>query len=1016
MDDKDIDIKNVITKTNLGIVKSSAEEMDQRRRNTAVIDYLEKLDEAKEWISYNLDMTIELGKFIEELPKGIWLGEIAKNFDPAIGGRIYWRETKEYLHTENINMFLRWLRKIKLSKHFFFDVIDLYESKNISKVIYCIHGLANFLKIRGIGRGIQKSQSVFTEEEKQMIDKNVENIPSMAYDEIKNRMDSEESTGDILSVLGASEIVVKTSDSVDDFEAHTNDTSEKEVFGDEIEIIKAFGETYVWQAAFSDVFVHGRASVCALRKFVNEEIVCDEEDEKTYSLYRQIVAQFKSNYAMQCDKDYVLRSVRLLVENQCRLRQIPFREYPLANDYKLFKRVLYNLLHDYELIYKIIANRFELPLGVFYPDNRIGDYQFSKFIEYLVSNGHYEEARQIAGTHFQASHAFSNLTQVFDAEINDSVDNANIVNTNNTSAKHKYSMFDLNPVDVAEYLYNELPKVNEYEIYNRKAMLDEAIKDTNVRQEIARRARVIVAYVDERLNFLSKMDLPYYVRMFVGRDGFFEEFIEPGILLSNNFIIAELVKYIFYTKDLFDTCIHSFAQEQLTYYKSKLNRTTNFDFSDYSPLRDWLESPANKAFGASFISRNLVTSTVNEAFLNCVRDDETLHVETSLEEVNNLIIVLKESSSLMGSFMKNMVSKMTLLRQKPEDAVKCVTVKTAETFEKHAEAAPVIVNGQEIDKADKLDNKLDAALGTTDLVVEHVAEESEPIVAHEHSKKNTKQTTEVDASDYTKDKFILALDTQLIDLDREEDLALDSILHSVKNRLMLLLYISEENSLIGLLHCVSSEEAARFGRSRNRDSVSLDVFKKGLVEDLDLLVQKDVVQKVNNNYKILDLVAQDIYRKKCRDTDSEYKLNLETLDALFKKNLIYKDQLDNLYKYTIALFSKMVTNKSGRYFNCQVEPKTRYGTYMYDLRVLKPSIYENIDCSSLFFKIMMDEPLIFNIEIYLQNMLWQKLENIRFDELLRLQEDSIVCFDVNGVMGCDVKALIGIINTQYISL
>lgn len=1108
MESENIDTNNVITKTNLGVVKTSGDEMDEKRRNTAIIDYLKKLDEAKEWISGNIGIKIELSEFIQELPKGIWLAEIAKKFDDKIKERVHYAEHREYFHTENINMFLRWVRRVKLSKHFYFDVIDLYDSKNIPKVVYCIHGLANFLKIRGICQGIQKSLGVFTEKEKELVGSDIitTDMPALAFDEIGDRMESSESN-DKSNSKQVSQLNDKVvSNSSDKEVTDSNSVLCSKAVEDASNVIRVFGNAYVWQAAFSDVFIENKVSVCGLRKFVSSEMVCGEE-ERVHELYQQIIEQFKNNYSMQNEKDFVLRSVRLLIENQCRLRQIPFREYPLANDYKLFKRVLYNLLHDYALIYKIMSNGFELPLGVFYPDTVVGDYHFSKFIAYLIDSGHVNDARRIAGVHFQGTRTFQNLTRVFDISGHD--------DTERSGRKHKYSIFDLNPVDVAEFLYNELPKVNEYEIYNRKAMLDEAIKDVNVRMEIARRATLIVEYVNERLNYILKMDLPYYARMFVSSEGFFEDFIEPAILLSNNFIIAELVKYIFYAKELFGGQTRAYTQEDLTYYKSKIDRTSNFDFSDYSPLRDWLESPYNKEFGKRFIENARLTCSINEAFLNISSDNDPIKVCICLEEVNNLIIVLKESSSLMCPFMKNMVRKMTLLRQKPlntgsskkimldtsaalrrssEDVnrrdageyncdkfnaeASCVeSGNMCNNNETHIEDGTGSINkdgfiettnkisadGIYVEYAKSDDTNITTTSGNTGVIDMETGGSGTSVNNHRFGNGNIKQNPHKhngDGCDYAKEKFDLALDTQLIDLDKDDDIALDSILTSVKNRLVLLLLISFENNLTSILHNISADEAARFSLytvnkkdikedelnneckdkdttnecneqnlesqdnslkrdnqndGKNHNLIRLENFKKNLVEDLELLVQKNVIQKHNGNYRnVLELIAQDIIRNKCHTGISEYTLNAETLDALFKKNIILRDQLDKLYKYTNALFASMVTNKSGWIFNRQVEPHTRYGTYSYSLSVLKPTIYENVDSSNLCFKIMMDDPLVFTLEIYMAGELWQKLENIRVDELLRLQEDSILCFDVNGVMSCNVQSLLEIINTQYI--
>lgn len=987
MDEHKVDRTNIITRTNLGVVQATAEQMDQKRRNTAILDYLCKLDEAREWVSSFLSASqsaVDLSTFMRELPKGEWLAEISVALAPELRkNRIYRGENREYLHTDNINMFLSMLRRIKLSRHFFFEVIDLYESKNIPKVIYCIHGLAHFVSRRGLGRGIAKSSGVFSEADRALVGSDINEIERHRYEDIQSRMDSEESDGLL----------------------NRHATGQQSADAAERELIRAFARTYVWSAAFSDVFT-GRSSylagIPAIRKFISPEMYLTEDEEQVRLLYSQILEKFKTNYAMQSEKDSIVRSIRLLLENQSRLRQIPFNEYPPANDYRLFKRVLYNLLHDFELLHRMVQEGFELPMDVFYPDNRLGDYYFSKFMEYLIQNGHSESARKVAGLHFMASKAFKTLTALFDNMAADVYGNTASKQTGSglsvdAASPHKYSVFDLNPVNVSEYLYNELPRVNEYEIYNRKALLDEAIRDKNVRIEIARRASIIIEYLTVRLEYISKIDMPYYVRMFVSSAGFFEDFLEPAILLSKNFIISELIKYVFYSKDLFERQTQSYETESLTYYKCKIDRTTNFDFTDYSPLRDWLESEENKNFSLGFRQRNFPVETVNESFLDCTADKEIMKVEICLEEVNNLIIVFKESAKLMDQSLRSLVSRLTLLRQKPVEAGTRVEIETGRALAGSSHAADIVVDGRCVEN--------NSGNGHT-MHILHTAHSVAPNIqsaAHPH-------TAAPSVLVYAKEKFSLALDTQLIDLDNEDVVAIESILNNVKSRLALLISISTDNSLSAILNSTSEEEELLFGQMTN--GKDLASYKKNVQEDIEFLSQKGILSKADGS--ILDLLARDILKRKYMLGVSEYRLNQETVDALFKKSLLLREQLEYLYKYTAALFSRMCCNKSGVLFNRQAKPPSRYGTYRYSLSVLQPCIYENITSSNLQFLISMEEPLVFSLEIFLDGAGWLTLENVRVDELLRLAEDGIACFDVSGVMTCNVQSLLSLVNEQYI--
>lgn len=1001
MENEDVDASNVISRTNLGVGFTTAEEMDTKRRNTAVLDYLCKLDEAKEWIVLHTGRSMDLPTFIEELPKGEWLADIAKAFDSGIRDRTFTAPKKEYLHTDNINIFLRWLRNIRLSRHFYFEVIDLYESKNIPKVIYCIHGLAHFLNMRGITKGISKSNGVFTDADKALIGVDLNNIESHRFEDIQSRLDAEEA---LLSSQTKNESFVADEPGrlARLISAHPS----------ECDVLRSFAKTLIWRQSFTELIYLRRISLATLRKFLPADTSFGKDSQEIQETNRNIISKFKANYQMQTEKDSALRTVRLLLENQCRLREIQYNDYPLANDYRLFKRVLYNLLHDYSLLYKIVNDGFELPFRVFFPDNHVGDYYFSKFVEYALgsaeaspdaeANGAGDETGKafalytnnastqehsvmmIAGRHFMTSRVFKNLTALFD---------------------HNTTALDLNPVNVSEALYNELPKVSEYNLYNRKAMLDEAIKDKNVREEIARRAALIVEFISARVDYIGQMDLPFYVRMFAKSPGFFESFIEPAILLSSSFIISELVKYIFYGKDLFGSVACSYEQERLTYYNCKCDRTSNFDFTDYSPLKEFLESEANRGFYQRFTRRTAVRSSVNDAFAECIPDDECMQVEVCLEEVNNIIIILKESQELMGPVMKSMTNKMTLLRQPPAEEAKAV--RCSDALEKHSEHVGVVVG--DVGAA----GEKEGAGSRDELANSGIVLEQPPQNTKESSHSAAK-CAHTPKHDFKKDKFILKLDTEFIDLDNENAMALDMIMNSLKARICLVISISAGSDLLSILGTSTTDENVKF-EALKYPVESLNDLKRQILDDMDFLASKEMISRANGFHAIVEMIASDIVSSKCSRGVDEYRMNVETLDALFKKGQTLRAELNSLYNYLNALFASMATNKSGVILNRQCAPHSRYGTYSYGLSVLKPWIFEDIDASNMRFTISMEEPLVVDINVLHKGKSFTSLKNVRFDELLRLREDGIACFDVNEVMSLNVSALIGVINDQYIN-
>jgi Ras GTPase-activating-like protein IQGAP2/3 len=87
----------------------------------------------------------EITKLEEDLRNGIVLAQLAKHFEPSVVKKIYEAPNLQFRHSDNIVFFLAALRKLALPQVFYFETIDLYEKKNIPKVIYCIHALGYVL-------------------------------------------------------------------------------------------------------------------------------------------------------------------------------------------------------------------------------------------------------------------------------------------------------------------------------------------------------------------------------------------------------------------------------------------------------------------------------------------------------------------------------------------------------------------------------------------------------------------------------------------------------------------------------------------------------------------------------------------------------------------------------------------------------------------------------------------------------------------------------------------------------
>ncbi|NXU50141.1 IQGA2 protein, partial [Turnix velox] len=155
----------------------SAEEMDERRRQNIAYEYLCHLEEAKRWMEVCLDEELPPTTELEEgLRNGVYLAKLAKFFAPNVVSdkKIYDVKQERYKksglhfrHTDNIVQWLRAMESIGLPKIFYPETTDVYDRKNIPRMIYCIHALSLYLFKLGLAPQIQDllGKVDFTEEE-----------------------------------------------------------------------------------------------------------------------------------------------------------------------------------------------------------------------------------------------------------------------------------------------------------------------------------------------------------------------------------------------------------------------------------------------------------------------------------------------------------------------------------------------------------------------------------------------------------------------------------------------------------------------------------------------------------------------------------------------------------------------------------------------------------------------------------------------------------------------------------
>ncbi|KAG7096970.1 hypothetical protein E1B28_004367 [Marasmius oreades] len=130
---------------------------DTQRHLIQAYEYLCHVGEAQQWIEGCLGE--ELGFGVVEMDDGLRNGVVLAKLVRAFQGeaavrRIYEAPKLDFRHSDNINIFFTFVRAVGLPECFIFELTDLYEKKNIPKVIYCIHALSHLLARRGMAERI----------------------------------------------------------------------------------------------------------------------------------------------------------------------------------------------------------------------------------------------------------------------------------------------------------------------------------------------------------------------------------------------------------------------------------------------------------------------------------------------------------------------------------------------------------------------------------------------------------------------------------------------------------------------------------------------------------------------------------------------------------------------------------------------------------------------------------------------------------------------------------------------
>ncbi|XP_038624437.1 ras GTPase-activating-like protein IQGAP3 [Tachyglossus aculeatus] len=157
--------------------RPTADEMDAQRRETVVYQYLCRLEEAKRWLESCLGERLPPALELERsLRNGVVLARLGSLLAPdaAPPARIYDADQTRYKasglhfrHTDNINFWRGAMETLGLPSIFYPETTDVYDGKNLPRVVYCLHALSLYLFHLGLAPQILDldGQLRFTREE-----------------------------------------------------------------------------------------------------------------------------------------------------------------------------------------------------------------------------------------------------------------------------------------------------------------------------------------------------------------------------------------------------------------------------------------------------------------------------------------------------------------------------------------------------------------------------------------------------------------------------------------------------------------------------------------------------------------------------------------------------------------------------------------------------------------------------------------------------------------------------------
>ncbi|KAM6910752.1 ras GTPase-activating-like protein IQGAP3 [Xenentodon cancila] len=151
--------------------------MDEQRIQNVAYQYLCRLEEAKRWMEACLGEKLPAPTELEEaLRNGVILAKLGHRFSPTsvpvkkifdADQLRYQAVGLQFRHTDNINHWRKAMTALGLPAIFYPETTDVYDKKNMPRMVYCIHALSLYLYKLGLAPQIDDlyGKVKFTDEE-----------------------------------------------------------------------------------------------------------------------------------------------------------------------------------------------------------------------------------------------------------------------------------------------------------------------------------------------------------------------------------------------------------------------------------------------------------------------------------------------------------------------------------------------------------------------------------------------------------------------------------------------------------------------------------------------------------------------------------------------------------------------------------------------------------------------------------------------------------------------------------